>query len=77
MIYGSDGQVVDLEDRYISSSPYLSDLCGPDDDDGEGIIVLAQPTPIISDYVRFLEGKEVTMTDELTSFIEFMGHTNI
>ncbi len=75
----SEDQVIDIEDKYISYSPFLDTIANTDvgvDVDEEGAIIIDQPASVIKEYASFLRGDEFSMDEEVASFFEFMGHSN-
>lgn len=74
MLIITDIDNIEIEDIYVSYSPYMS--ASVSFTKSNIIEVREHPIDTIKNYVNFLEGKSFTMTEEDESFFEFMGHPN-
>lgn len=75
------GQIFNIEDKYISYSPILSKLSttliGVDkDDDAIKLDEMVSSVYVFLQYLFFLEGKDFTMDEDVATLFDMMGHEN-
>lgn len=78
MILSVQGVQIEIDDKYIQYSPYLStmmktDLAVETKDDA---FVLEDDPEIVQQYVQFLQGLDFEMSNDVAEFFDFMGHEN-
>lgn len=80
MILRSRGHTFIIEDKYAGYSPYLSLIedteVGVDVDEDGAILIDYHEPLLLEQYLKFLEGEDFFMTEEVALVFQFMGHRN-
>lgn len=79
MKYLVDNQIVEIEDKYISYSPFLSTLSTTyvRIDKNNDIPILDLVYDQFIEYKKFLEGLDFNMDSDIEILFDFMGHPNV